>query len=124
MRLLLPLVLLALLALPPAAHAATVGLVRSCELHKGVEVCGQAISLSATPGEVNDVTADPAADGMIVLRDAGAALIAQAGCTQVDIAAVRCPSLAGTVLLADGTTAPRWPPAASSPSKGDPATTR
>ena len=101
----LPLALLALavLAAAPASHAATVGIDNRCANPTGkLETCASALAFQATPGETNDVTADPPAAGSFVIHDAGAPLTAGTRCTQVDAASVRCPSLPGRVELGDG----------------------
>ncbi len=102
---LLPLVVLALLAVAPAAaSAATVRVDVTCSspTGKGPESCGGVLTFQALPGETNDVTADPPAGGNVVLHDAGAPLTAGSGCTQVDAMSARCANIVGTVSLGDG----------------------
>ena len=108
---LLPLVLLAVLALVPTAGAATIRVDLVCINYsgKGPETCSNVLAFQAAPGEANNVTADPPAAGSIVFRDAGAPLTAAGACTQVDATTARCPNAGGSVLLGDGNDRLRFP---------------
>ena len=77
----LALLALAVLAIPPAAQAATVGIDNTCANPTGkLETCANALTFQAAPGEANDVTADAPAAGSFVIRDAGAPLTAGPRC--------------------------------------------
>src|SRR5829696_6893377 len=86
----LPLTLLLVLLLAPAAHGGTV--TRTSEVldaDGGDEVLVHSVTFEAAAGEANNVTMAVQA-GVLTVRDAGAPVTAGKGCVQVDPATATC----------------------------------
>lgn len=77
----------ALLALAPAAHAAT------------VSVEGDLVRVLAAPGEPNQIAVAASADASVTVSDPGAPLVAGPGCTPAPDGSANCSARAGGVPL-------------------------